>query len=597
MAHRFVSSVGFASLLALVLASLGDRARAQAERYPGAVFRNVATTGNLVVKFAESARVRARAGALVSDAGVSLAGFEDALGDVRFARITPLFEQPEALLARQRREAEQRSGDALPDLASYTRFTFDGPVDLPAIIDRLNDLDLVRSAYPEPVAEEPTVPSPYPGMPAPMMTPDFTGRQDYRAAPPDGINAIYGNRFPGGLGNGVQVIDYERGWNHTHEDLGSPVHISGAIRSGSRNHGTAVMGELIGVPNGFGVTGIAPSAVGKTLSYYTRSLATALNEAATNSSAGDMILLEVQIGGPGGVVPVEWDQSVFDVIQIQTARGIIFFEAAGNGSNDLDDPVYLGRFNRANRDSGAIMCAASDGERLDPASFTNYGSRIDCHGWGWRVVTAGYGALYGNVENEYYTATFSGTSSASPICTGAGLILQGVSKAMNNVTMSPAQMRALLAQTGNPQNPNARRIGPRPDVKRALSRLGVHLSTDGVAYPGRVVPIDLVDIDSPNGAYWLTAAFGDSPGITLPDNRVVPVNADALFYASLLVGPPVFTGFQGQLDANGEASAAMMIADVNALVGMTLHLAFIGIVNDRITTISNGWPIDIDPKP
>ncbi|MGO7983942.1 S8 family serine peptidase, partial [Rhizobium johnstonii] len=73
------------------------------------------------------------------------------------------------------------------------------------------------------------------------------------------------------------------------------------------------------------------------------------------------------------------------------------------------------------RDSGAIMVAAGSStvphERLD---FSNYGSRIDCFGWGEGIDTTG-GSGTGTGD---YTTGFSGTSGASPIVAGAALLLQ-----------------------------------------------------------------------------------------------------------------------------------------------------------------------------
>jgi hypothetical protein len=46
---------------------------------------------------------------------------------------------------------------------------------------------------------------------------------------------------------------------------------------------------------------------------------------------------------------------VFDSIKTATAPGKIVIEAAGNGSMNLDHPIYENAFDRDFRDSGAII--------------------------------------------------------------------------------------------------------------------------------------------------------------------------------------------------------------------------------------------------
>lgn len=565
-------------------------------KMPGHTFQGLELSGNFIVKFDERAVVRLQDGALVSRAGRDLGSFLEALQGFPRVRIARLFTRSEAELDADRREARARTGEAMPDLNSYFLLRFDGPVDWPRLVDALNALSIVAIAYPESRGVEPAVAL----TPTLLLTPDYTHLQGYRGAPPAGIHAIYGNRFPGGLAKGIQIIDFERGWIHNHEDLGGPSHLFGTLRSGSRDHGAAVLGEMIGVDNGFGVTGIAHGVTAATVSYYQNVLSTSLNQAVGYSKAGDFILLEVQISGPGGYAPVEWDTATFDVIKIATGKGIHVFEAAGNGYQNLDDSKFLGRFDRTKFDSGAVMCAASNGDRLDPASFTNYGSRIDAHGWGYNVATCGYGTLYqGSGEHQYYTQTFSGTSSASPIVTGAGLVIEGVSRALTGQGLSPKALRDIITATGTPQNPNAKRIGPRPDLKRALSRVGAHLSSDGLAWPGRKIALDLVDVVSPGLPYRAAASLGSKPGIVLSDRRVIPLNPDPLLYISLLGLTNLFAGFDGQLDSQGYATAGVEILNESFMVGVTIHLAFVVIdfnAPAAIRTISNPWAISVTKK-
>lgn len=119
--------------------------------------------------------------------------------------------------------------------------------------------------------------------------------------------------MPGGRGTGVRVTDCEWGWRFTHEDL---VANQGGVVVGTAStdtdHGTAVLGEISGDVNAFGVTGIAPDAVvyGAAFSMAT---STVIQQAADRLAAGDILLLEIHRGGPRatgvgkrGYLAVEW---------------------------------------------------------------------------------------------------------------------------------------------------------------------------------------------------------------------------------------------------------------------------------------------------
>ena len=119
----------------------------------------------------------------------------------------------------------------------------------------------------------------------------------------------------------------------------------------------------------------------------------------------------------------------------------------------MDEPVQPA----AIRDSGAILVGAGapppgthgrdhgpDRSRLD---FSNFGARVDAQGWGEEVTTCGYGDLQGGTnEDLWYTDTFSGTSSASPIVVGALGCLQGVLRARGPAAAHAGARRATAAR-------------------------------------------------------------------------------------------------------------------------------------------------------
>ena len=85
--------------------------------------------------------------------------------------------------------------------------------------------------------------------------------QDYLDAAPTGIDARYAWTFAGGDGAGQRVVDIERGWTFSHEDLTAHgiTLINGAVLDTSRAHGTSVFGEMIASDNAVGCVGIAPN--------------------------------------------------------------------------------------------------------------------------------------------------------------------------------------------------------------------------------------------------------------------------------------------------------------------------------------------------
>lgn len=350
-------------------------------------------------------------------------------------------------------------------------------------------------------------------------TPDFEPEQDYLNTAPVGIGTRAMRPQDGSSGAGITVIDVEGGWLWTHEDLPTPVAELGIQIDdlGWRNHGTAVISEIRGQDNGLGVTGIAPDCSVGCSSIGAISTAGALAAAVDFLQRGDLILIELHAPGPNstdssqfGYVPMEYWPDNFDIIRLATAKGIIVCEAAGNGYQNLDGPEYLGLFDRTIRDSGAIMCGATEAGDTRSADFSNNGSRVDLNGWGWYVTAAGYGDLQEGEETEWYTSQFSGTSSASPIVTGAVASLQGMVMADWGVPMDARLARDILHDTGTTMtagNP----IGTRPNLVAAFAHadtiIGMARGTVTDQTTGLPIADALVQVSS-HGSFTMTDETG-----------------------------------------------------------------------------------------
>ena len=398
----------------------------------------------------------------------------------------------------------------VPDLTGY--YHVEAPAEqLESLAQTLRERhgNIIEAAYVKPAGEAPQINDMAPSAAAPpTLTPDFSSRQGYLNPAPGGIDARYAWTIPGGTGEGVQIIDLEWAWRLSHEDLqdNSGGLIAGEMGDDS-NHGTAVLGVFSSDRNSFGVTGICPDANVSTISF-SLPTATAIRMAADRLRAGDILLLEIHRPGPEstgrgqeGYIPIEWWPDDFDAIAYAVSKGVIVVEAGGNGGVDLDASIYnqpmagfpadwTNPFNRANRDSGAIVVGAGappadphgdgtpspHGPDRSRLSFSNYGAMIDVQGWGREVTSCGYGDLQGGINTDlWYTDRFSGTSSASPIIVGALGCLQGILRKKNLPTVTPERARKLFRTTGSAQDTStdSGRIGNRPNLKELIAAAGI----------------------------------------------------------------------------------------------------------------------------
>ena len=386
--------------------------------------------------------------------------------------VTRLFSRGEAELDEYRADGERASGQELGDQNLFYLLTFrkadDAMIDA---LEQLKGLDVVEQAAPMPKVSNP--------VDKPPTTPLLTAYQGYHGAAPTGINVNSMSLVAGGLAQNITIADIEYGWTYTHEDLPSPLSVQNNSGLFDFDHGTAVLGELVGIDNAYGIRGIARAASTRLVGHYNGSfsnVAGAIDTASGLLSAGDVILMETQVFCFGSdLCPSEYSLDVFTAIQNATAAGRVVVEAAGNGGNDLDDPAFNGRFDLNQYDSGAIMVGAgSSTVPHNTLSFSNYGSRVTVQGWGENVATSGYGDLFdynGDPEQEY-AQYFNGTSSASPIVTGSVAVIQGVRKARQLPLLTSTQMRTAVNVGGTAQGSGGH-IGPLPNVQSAVAAIPV----------------------------------------------------------------------------------------------------------------------------
>lgn len=333
--------------------------------------------------------------------------------------------------------------------------------------------------------------------------------QGYLKAAPEGIDAMFAWKKPGGDGNSnIGFIDLELGWWLDHVDLPIPQiqKISGE-NFDYFSHGTGVLGIIMAQDNDSGCVGITPNIKNLKAAVISQArptignrnvkirttddggklvynLADAIMDAIQHLGFGDVLLLESQVflnrGQSGSFYyPPETESAIFEAINLATASGIIVIEVAGNGSKDGigqnldlfqdDSSKFVFDRNKISdfKDSGAIMVGGSS-STVPHARETssNFGNRIDCYAWGENIKTTGND----NAVNTRtgYTSDFNGTSGAAAIIAGAVIAIQSMREAAGKSRYSPIQMREILRNKANGTESESAsdNIGVMPDLKK-----------------------------------------------------------------------------------------------------------------------------------
>ncbi|MHA6784519.1 S8 family serine peptidase [Pseudonocardia saturnea] len=344
----------------------------------------------------------------------------------------------------------------------------------------------VVNAYVESAAESP-------GAPAVVGALTVQSGQGWLRPAEEGVNAWAAWDHHGGKGDGITVIDVEQGWQFTHPDVDglagtAPlVHRNRFDESPSEgDHGTSVLGIVVGRTNGVGGTGIAPHATVRTCSHYdggtVMRTVDAILIARKNLDAGDVLLLEVHLPHMDYLC-AEADDATFHAIRLAASKGIVVVEAAGNGAEDISQwKSAAGR--RLSRDvptedSGAIVVGAcwqevetidgTTGHGYNGAAGSNYGARVDCYAWGDGVEAP----IVGTTASAH--GPFGGTSAAAAIIAGVAAAVQGMVVAANQPRLRTKAMRTLLRDTaGTKQVPAASTflIGVMPDLGHLATAVG-----------------------------------------------------------------------------------------------------------------------------
>lgn len=436
---------------------------------------------------------------------------------------TRLYSGSAARMDSLRRNTERNLGKPIRDPNAVCLFHLYNAANGDKLIERLKALDAVERVSKVPLVQNPEAP-------------DYTSSQLYLLDGPSGINAgevwnIYNNH-----GAGIKVCDIEFNFNMNHMDLPPVTYLGGySTIPDYFDHGTAVLGEIASKDDGNGSHGIATEVqlfFASTYSTVDYNFEEAIYQAMTALEAGDILLIEQHMAGPNytgfgqeGFVPMEWYESFFDALQLAVGQGIIVVEAAGNGGENLDDPIYSmdneGHYPfLSGNGSGAILVgagAATSDVMRSRLWFSNYGQAVRIQGNGESILTTGYGDLYyDDGENGSYTGEFGGTSGASPIIVGAIALVQSTWEHETGTRLTSDQILEALILTGKPQtdgmNTSGQQIGPLPDVYDAVVYL---LAQIGLEEAGK--PLLEIYPNPSDGVFRIRADVKDVSGLTVTD--------------------------------------------------------------------------------
>lgn len=279
-----------------------------------------------------------------------------------------------------------------------------------------------------------------------VQTPNFQPLQTYLQPSSDTIRGmnVLSVWEHGEIGQAATVRHLDFGVYRDHENLKGNINVvHSRPETEECNHGTASTGCIVAANKPFGVAGIAH---GSDFYFYdTDDIELIIRDA----MPGDIVSLDIQlVVGGNKFVPMITDRNWWDWIYSLTQNGVVVILAAANGGLDLSNES--GNINYYG-DSGSTLisaCAHNDGSRCSFSNYNHPSSLINS--WGdWSVVTTGYSSLQslpGN--NRNYTKDYSGTSSATPLSSGALALIQSYAITHLGLYLNSLEMRDLISKTG-----------------------------------------------------------------------------------------------------------------------------------------------------
>ncbi len=441
--------------------------------------RATSTVPTVQVQFRDGTSVSAASGGqLQFGDGAAQARVNSALAGLP-TDVRPIFERSPATLDRERATLEQQ-GKNPADLTVWFEFEVGSTAAAKELAARLSSDPLVVRAY----TVDPTPPPP----PTAGTAPSYAA---FQAPMFQSLGIDTAQSVPGVLGTDIRVADVEYTIDLSHQEFSgqnarviNPVDSSGFTDA---SHGTGTGSVIVGQRDGHGIDGIAPSSEFLFQSEI-GNRAGAIDQASAALRPGDVMVLEMQDGLPGGpdgaYTPAEINPAVRTAVTNAVKKGVIVTAAAGNGNANLDAPEYVAAMGV---DSGSIIVGANGSDFCSSTRsplisdfaptrvyFSTYGSRVSVSAPGQCVPSATIGGDVapngpGTADDYSY---FNGTSSATAVTGGVLTALSGAFKAKYGVALEPLMARHMLKKTGRAQQQvNGTPIGPQINLRAAIDGL------------------------------------------------------------------------------------------------------------------------------
>ena len=296
-------------------------------------------------------------------------------------------------------------------------------------------------------------------------TPDFLDQQRY-LEDNAGMDVYQAWEKFAETGKSATVRHLDFGVYSNHEDLiGNITVVNSRPETSDCNHGTAATGCIAAKSNEFGVTGIAHEC--EFYFYDTGDTPRVIED----MGVGDILSFNIQVSGTP-LLPHLHLKGIWDLYYHAVAAGAVVIYAAGNGASDISNTPSFNDWG----DCGALLVGAVSSSLGTRIWFSNYNLYRAINSWGEKVATTGYSGLqdYEGHDRDY-TPTFNGTSSATPLASGALALIQSYAISKYNVCFTASEMH-LLVQTWGSSDATGQLIGHRPWVANILSAVDIVLT-------------------------------------------------------------------------------------------------------------------------
>lgn len=399
-----------------------------------------------------------------------------------------------------------------------------------------------------------------------------------QASPPWGLDRIDQRALPlngqydyDNTGVGVRAYIIDTGIRSTHQEFGGRV-VSGytAISDGRGtedcdSHGTHVAGTVGGTTYGVAkdVTLVPVRVLNCSGSGTYAGVLAGMNWVGATHPSGVPGVVNMSLGGG-------FSSSINAAVNSLVNAGITVVVASGN---DGTDPYWGDACNSSPGSAAAAITVNASTSADQPASFSNYGSCTD-------IYAPGVGVLSATHYSDTATASFSGTSMASPHVAGvAARVLQA------NPTFTPAQVWQAIEDM-------ATSADMRPSMPADAKTL-LYVGNDGPSVPTPPTGVTVIAGDQQVTVNWVApAADGGSPITSYTANSTTTDDSCTVGATTtcVITGLANWQTYSFTVTAqNAAGSSLASSASAGVMTGVVPNPATIGSVTPGAGSIQVTW--------